>query len=120
MKRGFKILLCLAVIAALLDTSPARYFMGETRQQIDNWYINFNDFEQYQGLMQLREELQPHWVTLSDAQKKYINELVANTENMRRFNTYYCINGDINPYVYGKTLKLICQHLSDGQLLVSG
>ena len=58
-------------------------------------------------LKQISERLE-----LSQSAQDYLNKKLATDMSMKRFNTQYCENNELNVYFYGDDLRQICKFIS--------
>lgn len=117
MKRWFIIILEIAVFVVFLRSSFAQYMLGDARTEVSGWFEQVGDYAENQQLVSLQDSLAPHLQLLTEDQQAYVNELVSDKERMRNFSTNYCHGTDVNPYVFGKTLDIVCSHFLSSKLL---
>ena len=117
MKRWLIILLEIAVIIVFLRSSFAQYMLGDARTEVSGWFDKVGDYAENQQLLSLRNDLAPHMQILTEDQQAYMDELIRDKERMRSFSANYCHGTDINPYVFGDTLNIVCSHFLSSRLL---
>lgn len=117
MKRAFIILIEIAFLFAVLQTSFAQYLLSDVQGEVSGWFASAANYTERSQLSELRENLQPHMANLSEQQQSYLNELTTNKERMRKFSADYCKGDDKNPYVYGETLKVVCAEFVSSRVL---
>lgn len=120
MKRGLLIFLQLAILLAFLRSSFAQNLLVEFRSEVLGWYHTLTGYAEYGQLASLRKGLSPHYDNLSEQQLEYLDKLTRDKDQIRRFSANYCQGNDINPYVYGETLEVVCEHFSRSKLLYPG
>lgn len=120
MKRAFILIIEAAVVVALLSTSYAQYLLGDVQSTVSGWFEQASNYAENQQLAGLRDELAPHLSAMNEQQMAYMQELTSDKERMRVFSASYCRGEDINPYVYGDTLTVVCQHFMASELLFPG
>ena len=120
MKRAVVIIVEIAVVLAILSTSYAQYLLGDVQTGVSGWFEDLSNYAESQQLAGLREDLAPHLTALNEQQMAYMDELTQNKDRMRVFSASYCRGQDINPYVYGDTLAVVCQHFMSSKLLFPG
>ena len=117
MKRAFILFIEAAFVVAILSTSYAQYLLGDVQSHVVGWFENLGNYAENQQLEGLREDLAPHLTELNEQQMAYVQQLTQNKDRMRVFSASYCSGQDINPYVYGDTLTVVCQHFMSSKLL---
>ena len=117
MKRWFIIFLEIAVFVVFLRSSFAQYMLGDARTEVSGWFEKVGDYAENQQLLSLQENLAPHLKLLTVDQQAYMNELISDKERMRNFSANYGHGTDINPYVFGETLDIVCSHFLSSKLL---
>lgn len=117
MKRAFILTIEAAVVVAILSTSYAQYLLGDTQNTVAGWLESMSNFAENQQLAGLKEALAPHLTDMNERQMAYMQELTSDKERMRVFSASYCVGEDVNPYVYGDTLTVVCQHFLNSKLL---
>ena len=117
MKRAFIIIIEIAFLFAVLQTSFAQYLLGDVQGEVSGWFETVANYSEREQLSELRQNLQPHVAKLSEQQQSYLNELTTDKERMRKFSADYCKGDDKNPYVYGETLKIVCAEFVSSRAL---
>ena len=117
MKRGFIVCLQLLVVIALLQTTFVQYWVGDARILLSDAYDYAANYGERRALDAIQASLQPHIATLTPEQRDYLQKVTSDPESMRRFSVNYCIGTDVNPYVYGEMLQLVCRHLNQSDVV---
>ena len=116
----FRILLVLVEIAALvmlLRTSFAQYMLKDVQRSVTEIFTDISyGFEQTQ-LEDLRQSLAPQMVLMRDFQKDYILEITSSKANLKHFHIAYCDKKNINPYVNGSNLNIVCHAIVKAKLV---
>lgn len=113
MKRGIILTIEALMLMALLQSSFVQYWLADLQEEATQWLIYWENYEEQQSLLQLRQiTLQSHH--LNHRQQDYLNGITQSREQLARFERLYCQQGDINPFLYGATLRHFC-HAIDSQ-----
>lgn len=65
----------------------------------------------------LRYSLAPYTGQMREFQRDYINEVTQSSANLEHFHSKYCIEREINPYVNGANLELVCHTINSSKLI---
>ena len=117
MKRWIIIIIEIALVFAFFNSSMGQYLLGDAHEEVAGWMEKAANYAEYEQLSILREGLQPHLVGLNEAQQSYMDELTKNKHRIRQFSASYCQGDDINPYVYGEILQVVCSHFVNNKYL---
>jgi cell division protein FtsB len=117
MKRWFIIFIEIVVVVAFFNSSFGQYLLGDTQEEVSGWFEKIGNYAENEQLSSLRSDLEPHLSRLSEKQQAYMDELTRDKHPMRQFSASYCRGSDINPYVYGETLQVVCEHFSKNKVL---
>ncbi len=108
MFRFLIVLVEIAVLVMLLRTSFVQYLLEDIQQDVTEILTEISlKFEQTQ-LNDLRLTLQPHISGMRDFQKDYVMQITSSKAELKQFYVTYCEKKDINPYVNGANLSLVC------------
>lgn len=113
------IVLILEVIALLfiLRTSFVQYFLADIQRELSDWLVDVSQYAEQKELAALRTQLQPYMQNMQSYQKGYIADMTASRSSLNHFYHAYCLAGDKNPYVYGASLRLICEQIKRAAIL---
>lgn len=117
MKRGFILILEIAALIVILQSSFVQYFLSDAQDSVTEWLITLANYQENRELESLRSNTQVAFSALNKGQKDYLFDVTANRDNVQRFHRLYCIEGDKNPYVYGSTLSYFCSEISRSKVL---
>ena len=117
MFRFLIVLVEIAVLVMLLKTSCAQYMLEDIQGQVTDLFTQIsNKFEQTQ-LNDVRESLQPQMALMRDYQRDYIMQITSSKANLTEFHRAYCAQKDINPYVNGANLHIVCNAIVNARLV---
>ena len=116
----FRLLIVLvevAVLVMLLRTSFVQYMLHDIQQDVTEIFTEMSlKFEQTQ-LNDLRQSLQPQIAVMRDFQKDYVLQITSSKANLRQFHTSYCNKKNINPYVNGANLSIVCNAIVNANVV---
>ena len=116
----FRILIVLVEIAALvmlLRTSFVQYMLEDIQRDVTEIFTDVSlKFEQTQ-LNDLRQSLQPQMALMRDFQIDYIMQITSSKANLHQFHSAYCDKKNINPYVNGANLSIVCHAIVNSQVV---
>jgi len=117
MFRFLIVLVEIAILVMLLRTSFVQYMLEDIQKDVTDVFTEISlKFEQTQ-LQDLRQSLQPHTVYMRDFQKDYIMRITSSKANLKQFHLAYCAKKDINPYVNGANLTIVCHAIVNAKVV---
>jgi hypothetical protein len=117
MKKKLIILVEILVLIVFLRSDFAAYFLKDMRGALSNTMSSFSDLPEKRKLTKLRNLIESNGNPFSDAQKDYLIEITSTKDRLKRFYYLYCVNKDINPYIFGPNLSFTCREISRTSLL---
>lgn len=106
-------------LVMILRSSFVQYWLADLQDSAANWMLEMSLLIDKQQLDELRAEIGPHTQNLHDYQKDYLYQVTTSKSSLANFHLYYCQNGDKNPYIYGASLKYVCNEISRKGILKS-
>jgi hypothetical protein len=119
MLRAFVVFIEVAALVILLRTSFVQYWLSDIQTSVSGWMISISEIPERQELGRMRDDLYPEITDMSESQIKYLDSILQNKASLKRFYKLYCINGDINPFVYGTALQQVCNTAQQSGLIGS-
>lgn len=117
MFRFLIVLVEIAVLVMLLRTSFVQYMLEDIQRDVTEVFTDISaKFEQTQ-LEGLRQSLQPQMAYMRDFQKDYIMQITSSKSNLQQFHHAYCAKKEINPYVNGANLNIVCHAISNAKVV---
>ena len=108
MFRFLMVLVEIAALVMLLQTSFVQYMLEDIQHGVTDVFTEISlKFEQTQ-LNEVRQSLQPQMADMRDFQKEYIIQITSSKANLKQFHNAYCDRKNINPYVNGANLSVVC------------
>jgi hypothetical protein len=117
MKKKLIILIEILVLIVFLRSEFAAYFIEDMRLAISNKIEAISGLPEKRELSKLRETIGTHLVDLSEAQTNYLTEITTSNDTLKRFYYLYCVNKDINPYIFGQNLSYTCSQIDRSGVL---
>lgn len=117
MKRAVIIVIEIALLFAVLNTSFAQYFLADVRSSTSEWMAHISNYAENKELENLRSTIVDGLTRLNDGQKDYLQSVTTDRGSIQLFHQLYCVDGDKNPYVYGSTLSFVCTEISRSGVL---
>jgi histidinol dehydrogenase len=117
MFRFLIVLVEIAVLVMLLRTSFVQYMLEDIQQDVTEIFTEISlKFEQTQ-LNDLRLSLQPQMAYMRDFQKDYIMKITSSKANLKQFHSAYCDKKEVNPYVNGANLSIVCHAIVNAKVV---
>ncbi|GAB2692768.1 hypothetical protein [Aliiglaciecola aliphaticivorans] len=116
----FRYLIILAEIVILVMAlrSPfAQYLLADIQNSLTQFMTDISMKMEKTQLKDVRYSLAPYTEQMRDFQRDYILQITDSSENLVNFHAKYCIEREINPYVNGSNLELVCHTISHSTLL---
>lgn len=117
MTRPVVLIIEVLVLLALLRTPFVQYFLADTQESVSQWMLEVSSYVENQKMDEFKQQLHPLSVNMQDYQKSYLDQITNSRGELTQFNRAYCIEGDKNPYIYGTSLRLLCQQIDQSGLL---
>ena len=119
MFRFFVIAIEIVLLVIILRSSVVQYFFSDIQQSLTDWMLELSLVAEKRELQSLRDEISPITTNMKGYQRDYLEEITSEKLRLKMFHRQYCIDGDKNPYVYGASLKSICDAIDRTQVLNS-
>ncbi|GAA6183578.1 hypothetical protein [Aliiglaciecola sp. NS0011-25] len=116
----FRYLIVLAEIVILVMTlrsSFAQYLLADIQNDLSQLMTEISMKMEKTQLNDVRYALAPYTEQMRDFQRDYILQITDSSENLVNFHAKYCLQREINPYVNGSNLELVCHTISNSTLL---
>ncbi|MEP4888425.1 MAG: hypothetical protein ABJV04_00235 [Aliiglaciecola sp.] len=116
----FRYLIILAEIVILvmaLRSSFAQYLLSDMQNSLTQLMTDISMKMEKAQLKEVRYSLAPYTDQMRDFQRDYILEITDTSENLVNFHAKYCVQREINPFVNGSNLELVCHTISNSTLL---
>lgn len=112
MKKKLIILLEVLVLIVFLRSDFAAYFLDDMRQTLSHKMESLSELPEKRELNKFRNMIESSGHTFNDAQKDYLAKVTLTRDTLKRFYYLYCVNKDINPYIFGKNLAYTCSEIN--------
>jgi hypothetical protein len=117
MKKKLIILVEILVLIVFLRSDMAKYFLDDISGAITSAIDSLSGLPEKRELGKLRDSIESHSIDLSDAQRDYVAEITLTKDTLNRFYYLYCVNKDINPYIFGQNLVVTCGEIDRAGIL---
>lgn len=111
MTRPIVIILEIIVLIFILRSPFAQYLLKDIQKNLSDWMVELYEYAEQQELAGLRQKIQPLTENMQPYQQNYIRDITSSKANLRHFYHAYCVAGDKNPYIYGASLRLMCEQI---------
>ncbi|WP_158966378.1 hypothetical protein [Paraglaciecola sp. L3A3] len=98
-------------LVMILRSSFVQFWLADLQSSVADWMLDMSLVIDKQELAELRDEIAPHTQNLSAYQKDYILQITDNKAALSNFSLYYCKHGDKNPFIYGSSLRYLCNEI---------
>lgn len=116
----FRYLIVLAeivILVATLRSSFAQYLLSDIQNKLTQVMTDISMKMEQTQLDDVRYSLAPYTGQMREFQQDYIHKITDSSENLVNFHTKYCVKREINPYVNGSNLELVCHTIRSSTLL---
>lgn len=116
----FRYLIVLAeivVLVTVLRSSFAQYLLSDIQQSLTTMMTEISLKLEQTQLDDLRYSLAPYTGQMREFQKDYINQVTESSANLENFHSKYCVAREINPFVNGANLELVCHTINSSKLV---
>ena len=112
MKKKLVIFAEILVLIVFLRSDFAAYFLEDLRNATTDKIEAIAQMPEKRELQKLKDSIDPHIVNMNDAQKSYLSDVMENKDKLQRFYYLYCVNKDVNPYIFGANLVYFCGEIN--------
>ncbi|GAB5381297.1 MAG: hypothetical protein Alis3KO_31680 [Aliiglaciecola sp.] len=116
----FRYLIVLAeivVLVTVLRSSFVQYLLSDVQQSLTSFMSEITLRLEQTQLDDLRYSLAPYTGHMRDFQKDYLNQVTESSANLEHFHNKYCVQREINPFVNGANLELVCHTINSSKLV---
>lgn len=117
MFRYIIILTEIVVLVTVLRSSFVQYLLSDVQQSLTDMMTEVSMTLERTQLADVRYSLAPYTGQMREFQKDYIVEITESSDRLESFHETYCIQREINPYVNGANLELVCHTISNSNLI---
>lgn len=112
MWRAFVVIIEIAILVVILQTSFVQYFLSDIQETVSGWIESVVDIPEQQALTTFREKYFYNNMLLQPHQTDYVLDITESKEKLESFNQFYCIKQDKNPFIYGPNLVRLCDQIN--------
>jgi hypothetical protein len=111
MFRFFVITFEILVLVLILRSPFVQFWLSDVQASIADWMLDMSLIVDNQQLASFRQEIALRTQNLSEYQLKYLRQITDNKARLKDFNRLYCQGHDKNPYLYGASLRYLCDEI---------
>lgn len=105
------------VLVTVLRSSFVQYLLSDIQQSVADLMTEVSMTLERTQLADVRYSLAPYTDQMREFQKDYISDITESSERLESFHQTYCLQREINPYVNGANLELVCHTISNSTLI---
>ncbi|WJG08793.1 hypothetical protein [Aliiglaciecola sp. LCG003] len=94
-----------------------QYFLADIQNNLSDFMTEISLQIEETQLAGLRSSLMPYTQQMREFQKDYIEQITSSSGSLENFHTRYCAQREINPYVNGANLEMVCHTIDNSKLL---
>ena len=117
MFKALVVFLEVAILVMVLQTSFMQYWLSDIQDTVTGWIETMAKMPEKKEISRLEERIRPYVAGLTSQQNRYLDDVLKDRLSVQHFHRLYCVNGDLNPFIYGATLRLICGEIKASSLL---
>ncbi|GAA0859991.1 hypothetical protein [Aliiglaciecola litoralis] len=107
----------IVTLVTVLRSSFVQYFLSDMQHNLSQFLTDVTVKLEQTQLDDLRNSLSPMTGQMRDFQREYINEITDSSEKLEFFHERYCVDREVNPYVNGANLNLVCHTISSSSII---
>ncbi|GAC15413.1 hypothetical protein GLIP_2792 [Aliiglaciecola lipolytica E3] len=107
----------IVILVTTLRSSFAQYLLSDIQNKLTQIMTDISMKMEQTQLDDVRYSLAPYTGQMREFQRDYIMQITDSSENLENFHAKYCIKREINPYVNGSNLELVCHTIRNSTLL---
>ncbi len=105
------------VLIMVLRSDFVQFWLSDLQSKASQWMTEISSSLDNNQLEELRDTVKVQSLNLNEAQLDYLSDVTYSKVKLARFNQFYCVQGDKNPYLYGINLRLLCTEIQRTGLL---
>ncbi|WP_100656184.1 hypothetical protein [Alteromonas flava] len=117
MFKAFIVFIEVVLLVTVLRTPFMQYWLGDMQDTATEWMTVIAEIPDKQEISQLYDNIQPAVGGMTEKQREYLDEVMRNRQSVEHFHRQYCVNGDMNPFIYGTSLRVVCREMTQSALL---
>lgn len=116
MLKFFVVVAEIVILTMSLRSSFAQYLLEDVQRGATELIADFSNKMDKTQLDGLRDSMSLHLINMKEFQQDYLNEVTTSKAQVNVFYRNYCENKDINPYINGANLILVCRSIESAKL----
>ncbi|MDM7861725.1 hypothetical protein QTP81_14075 [Alteromonas sp. ASW11-36] len=116
MFRAFVVFIEIVLLVATLRTEFMQYWLRDIQYTVSEWMVTIAEIPDQQEIAKLQDNIRPFLGGMSESQLVYLEEITESRNSIQLFNKQYCIDQDMNPFIYGTTLRVVCREINRSPL----
>ena len=96
-----------------------QYWLSDMQATLSDWMVAVSELPDQHELSKLDDKIRPVMGGMSDTQRTYFDSVIKNRNSIQQFNRKYCVDGDMNPFIYGTSLRMVCREIQSSPLLTA-
>ncbi|WP_124748980.1 hypothetical protein [Alteromonas facilis] len=117
MFKAFVVFIEVVLLVMILRTPFMQYWLSDMQATASDWMTTIAEIPDKQEIGQLYNSIQPAVGGMSDRQRGYLDDVMQNRQSVEQFHRKYCVDGDMNPFIYGTSLRVVCREMTQSPLL---
>ena len=116
MVKAFVVFIEIVLLVAILRTEFMQYWLRDVQHTVSEWMVTISEIPDQQEIAKLQDNIKPFVAGMSESQLTYLEEITESRNSIELFNKQYCIAQDMNPFIYGATLRVVCREINRSPL----
>ncbi|MBO1257012.1 hypothetical protein J3L16_15060 [Alteromonas sp. 5E99-2] len=117
MRSFFYFVVFAAVLVAFFRSELAEDILISKNYSITQWFNQLSENAELKAIASFKEEVLASIPNFSEQQTSYVERIMEDKETLSVFHQRYCMQKDINPYVFGENLEKFCNLIEGSEIL---
>ncbi|MDC8829962.1 hypothetical protein [Alteromonas gilva] len=120
MFRSVVLIIEISILVVVLQLPFVQSLFADVQVSLSDWMTEIAMREERAQLADIKKGIAAQYSAMRPYQQEYVDSVLSTRAQTMYFYHAYCINNDINPYVYGATLASMCTEIDSSAILGSG
>ncbi len=117
MFRTLVLVIEISILVVVLQLPFVQSLFADFQVSLSNWMTEIALREERAQLADIKKGIAVQYSAMRPYQQEYVDSVLSTRAQTLYFYKAYCINDDINPYVYGATLASMCSEIDESAIL---
>ncbi|NVK54481.1 MAG: hypothetical protein HWE26_02605 [Alteromonadaceae bacterium] len=117
MFRSVALAIEIAILVVVLQLPFVQSLFADVQQTMSDWMTEIALREEREQLAEIKQDIAAQYSVMRLYQQEYVDTVLSTRAQTLYFYNAYCVDDDINPYIYGATLASMCSAIDASAIL---